>query len=840
VIAEHDLDSTAGQSDVRLRVHFASGTINDDGFAFDDIFIYDKPDNDLGVVNFVSPPKGGCSEDSVPVVVTIINFGSQPQTGFPVTANYTGGGGGSLSATFGDTIQAGDTTTFLLGFVNTNAGGTFNFTGYTGLGNDTTNFNDTTLLSSSVTITSTPPLTADVEVCQTDSAQFTLVASPANALDTTIVWFDSLTGGNQLAIGDTFLTPFLSSNTTYYAQAGTGSGASGSLTSFPNFAGGNGQSGNMFDITALAGDITIDSLNVHLSGTASTTIEVYYTDAPGGFAANAGNAAAWTLVGSQTVIGQGAGNPTSVDGLPPFTIPAGQTYGMYVTVAPGTGMSYTNGTTGDFDDNGDIRLDYGFGVAYPFGSTFNVRVWNGTLHYSSGCPSPRIPVQAIILPPAAVDIGPDAIACAGLVADASDPNIASYLWNTGETTPSIVIDTSGTYYVEVVNIDGCVGSDTVNYTILPSPTVDLGPDSLTSCGNVILDAGNPGSTFIWNVAGQFQQTLDVTTSGWYSVEADLNGCTDNDSVYVTILPSPAVDLGADIPACTDVTLDAGNPGATYSWSTGATTQTVVVPAPTAGTDTVSVTVTNSDGCTAVDEIVISVGMPPMVDLGADTTNCDSLTLDAGNPGATYLWNTGATGQTLSVTTPGPYSVTVTDQFGCSNSDDVNVTLEFSPSALFDFDWVNFGYSFEFNNLSTPGATYSWDFGDGSSSTDVNPTHIYAFDGNYTVTLTVTNDCGTDTYSTSTGNVSIDDLFNQSIGIFPNPTRGGFVISSEDLQAEELAIEVYDAKGAIIYRHTKQNVFGLEHPINISTHPKGVYLVKISDGSRTAVKRVIRD
>ena len=148
---------------------------------------------------------------------------------------------------------------------------------------------------------------------------------------------------------------------------------------------------------------------------------------------------------------------------------------------------------------------------------------------------------------------------------------------------------------------------------------------------------------------------------------------------------------------------------------------------------------------------------PSVDLGSNGTYCDELTLDAGNPGSNYVWSTGATTQEIVITESGTYSVSVTNPVtGCVATDDISVTMEFSPTASFTYTAV--GLTVTFTNTSTGGASYSWNFGDGGTSTEANPTHVYTSAGVYNVTLTVTNGCGSDFYSAvlSAAN-AIDDV-----------------------------------------------------------------------------------
>jgi hypothetical protein len=111
---------------------------------------------------------------------------------------------------------------------------------------------------------------------------------------------------------------------------------------------------------------------------------------------------------------------------------------------------------------------------------------------------------------------------------------------------------------------------------------------------------------------------------------------------------PQVDLGADQVLCeaTEYPLDAGNPGETYLWSTGETTQTIV--ASGSGETSFWVKVTNENDCSGQDSVSINFSSLPVVSLGNDTIVCHngSITLNAGNPGSTYLWSTGETTQSI--------------------------------------------------------------------------------------------------------------------------------------------------------------------------------------------------
>jgi len=293
-------------------------------------------------------------------------------------------------------------------------------------------------------------------------------------------------------------------------------------------------------------------------------------------------------------------------------------------------------------------------------------------------------------------------------------------------------------------------------------------------------------------------------------------------------------------------LDGGADGVSFLWSTGETTQTITVPVPTGGaSETVSVTVTGANGCVTEESVTFNEGTPPVFELGADTAACDMLELIAEDiPGATYAWSTGETTNSISATMSGLISLTITDSAGCEATDEIMVDVQPTPVAAASFENNNFNFTVNFLNQSNPatGANYQWDFGDGGTSTDASPTYTYALPGAWQVSLIVSNDCGADTTTFVVGQVSVDDdLFGSLIQVYPNPTKGEFFVSSQDMQAEELTIEVLDTRGRSVITHVENQVFGaFVHSINLIDQAEGVYVIKISDGERTTYKRIVRE
>ena len=276
-----------------------------------------------------------------------------------------------------------------------------------------------------------------------------------------------------------------------------------------------------------------------------------------------------------------------------------------------------------------------------------------------------------------VNLGPDTIQCGGIVLlDAGNAG-ATFLWNTGDSTQTLVVSSTGIYSVTVTNSFGCSASDTIQVTINPLPLIEIivnGPTNLCLVDSVILTA-SVGSSIVWST-GDTTQSITVTTAGeFFATVTDSLGCSASDTIEVTRF---LVDLGADTTVCGCILLDAGNPGASFTWCNGAEYQTLLV----CTTGVYCVTVDN-DICIDSDTIFVTISPAPIVNLGPDTTVTGSLLLDAGNVGATFLWSTGDTTQMITVNITGTYFVTVTDTSGCSASDTIDITV---PTGINYISW----------------------------------------------------------------------------------------------------------------------------------------------------------
>ena len=364
---------------------------------------------------------------------------------------------------------------------------------------------------------------------------------------------------------------------------------------------------------------------------------------------------------------------------------------------------------------------------------------------TNGCTT-RDSINVTVNPAPLVYLGTDTTLCSGTVPlDASNAG-AAFTWSTTDTTQIIIADTSGTYWVDVTNA-GCTTRDSILVTINSLPVVNLGVDTTKCGGTVTLNASNAGAVFNWSTTETTQTIIvDSTSTYWVDVTDTATGCTTRDSIEVTINSLPIKSLGTDTSACGSHTLDAGNSGALFSWSTTDTSQTIVVN--TTNTYWVDVTI---GGCTTRDSIDVTINPSPAANItpvGA-TTLCSGDTVELQSDTAnTYLWllngsGTGLTSQSIYVSTSGDYQVVVSNIAGCTDTSTIE-TITVNPLLPI----ANFGHSgssltVTFTDSSVNETMWVWDFGDGNTDTVQNPVHTYAIAGSYNVCLIAGNACGSD-------------------------------------------------------------------------------------------------
>ncbi len=343
-------------------------------------------------------------------------------------------------------------------------------------------------------------------------------------------WYDDNLGTTLLATGDDFVTPNLTSSTTYWAAAGTGGGLVDSLHTIDvagNLCGG----GAMFDLTPSI-DMNLDSL-MALAGGSGSEVKIYYRE--GGHVGYTTTESAWTL--HETVSMSYSSGKIMIPLTEPLELNANTTYGIFVNYS----ASYTNGTaTNATHSNADLLFEGGYGVCTAFSSVNANRIFNGAFYYSEpGCQGNFVAVEAFIgEDTVTVDLGEDLVVCEGetLTLDAGD-QYDTYLWSDNSTDQTLEVTAAGTYEVEV-SINGCLAVDEVEVTVIDPASGDEIDVTLT--GSVyqfsVLNPMNVDS-YLWdfgdgNSSTDENPTHEYDNPGTYEVSVIINRDDCNDGTLL--------------------------------------------------------------------------------------------------------------------------------------------------------------------------------------------------------------------------------------------------------------------------------------------------------------------
>lgn len=300
----------------------------------------------------------------------------------------------------------------------------------------------------------------------------------------------------------------------------------------------------------------------------------------------------------------------------------------------------------------------------------------------------------------------------------------NYVWSTNETGNSITVTPTQTTTYTVTGSDssGNEAEDSVTVFVNEAPTANAGGDVEICEDNSVSLTATGGGTYQWST-GETTQTIVVTpeSTTTYSVTVTQNGCSDSDDIVVTVKPRPMINAGIDVDIYLgeSTTLTATGDG-TFEWNTGETTESITV-SPTA-TTTYTVTAT-FDGCSNTDTVTVNVtdSSTVVANAGEDVTICsgESTTLTASG-GSTYLWSTGETTQSITVSPNETtnYSVTVYEQ---SNSDIDEVMVNVNPLPIADAgNDITILHDSYVTLTASGGSEYIWNTGETTQSISVNP------------------------------------------------------------------------------------------------------------------------
>jgi len=350
---------------------------------------------------------------------------------------------------------------------------------------------------------------------------------------------------------------------------------------------------------------------------------------------------------------------------------------------------------------------------------------------------------------------------------------STYQWNTGENTSSISINKSGIYSVTVTDSYGFSSIDSVRVQF---PTTQLNSQQEKICSGTSLEpypiTPSPENyTFEWS-NGATTREINITEAGSYWVKiTDGEGCfAYSDTLNITVDNFPyEFTLGEDLELCSGNILAAPENPDIISWQWGNGAVTPQIPITESGI--YGITVTNTNGCIATDEVEVSIiGIAPETDFSADTvclgspTSFTDLSTLAEGSIEQWLWDFGDGNSSNeqnpqhTYTLPGSYMVSLTTitSSTCQKSIAKEVIVKAVPTAFFETSTACINVPYQFTDLSTAPegleiVSWNWDFGDGNTSDLQNPSFAFAQAGINPVQLQVAtgNNC------TSTFNENIE-------------------------------------------------------------------------------------
>ena len=372
--------------------------------------------------------------------------------------------------------------------------------------------------------------------------------------------------------------------------------------------------------------------------------------------------------------------------------------------------SGTDGYTNPLDNDGNSTFDFQE-VNSNLSSTVDTvacqsLTWNGNTYTESGtyywysespgggCDS--VVTLNLILRADSVNVQalPELV-CSGSSTTLTASGGSSYSWNTGETTASITVSPTDTttYTVDIEQHASCTATIPITVNTLALPSVSAGSDNSVCIGSSFNLSATGASTYLWTPTATLSDSAIAnpvatpTTNTTYVVAGtDANGCTNTDTITISINALPTINAGNDTVLCVGDTLQLnGSGGSTYSWSpsTGISNANIASPyLVVSANETFTLTGTDANGCQNTDQITVTANQVPGLNvLGLPAIICNGSAsiayASAGDGQFTYLWEDGSTSQSINVapTQTTTYSVTVTGPNGCSSKGSVTITVE---------------------------------------------------------------------------------------------------------------------------------------------------------------------
>ncbi|MBS1637818.1 MAG: gliding motility-associated C-terminal domain-containing protein [Bacteroidetes bacterium] len=450
-------------------------------------------------------------------------------------------------------------------------------------------------------------------------------------------------------------------------------------------------------------------------------------------------------------------------------------------------------------------------------------IYSASVTTSCGTASDSYTLAALPVPTVSITT-PSVSLCSGQSATLTAvSNASTYAWSNSATSGSISVNNAGVSTVTVSNACGSA-SASATVTVNNTPTLSISSTQSVICSgqSATLTLNGSTGTYTWST-GSGSTSITANTAGVYTATVT-SSCGNASAAYtLAVLPSPTVSISTpSLTLCNgqSETLTAVTNATAVAWSTGATTNTVLVN--TAGIETVSVT--NQCG-TATASVNISTSQTPTLNLAASSLSLcpgQTATLTVSGGSAPYAWSgSSSTGNSI---TGGAGSYTVSNTNACGTGTASITITQTTLNAAFT---VNPSSGVKpllvgFNNTSTGATTYAWGFDNGHSSTAQNPNaETYINSGTYTVVLLVSNGTCTAT-ATETVTVLEEEPYLIIPNVFtPNQDSVNDMFHVSALNIKDFNCKIYNRWGLLLYTMEEINS-GWDGKINGHDASEGTY------------------
>lgn len=441
---------------------------------------------------------------------------------------------------------------------------------------------------------------------------------------------------------------------------------------------------------------------------------------------------------------------------------------------------------------------------------------------------------------------------------------SSYLWNNGLGTSSVLtVTTTGSYFIEVVDFNGCQAFDTTNVLFNINPTPDLGMDTSICAGDSIdLTAGDTYASYNWNNGFSTDSMLTIGASGQWIIEVvDTNSCSGSDTFNLTVNTLPSIFTGNSITLCFgDSAVLGGIAGiASYNWNSG---QSIVDTFVVNTSGWVEVDLVDNNNCSNVDSLLVDVlplSMGADVQMACDSfTWIDGLTYTSSNNTAQWVL-TNAQGcdslamldLTITNSSIGTDVITACDSFvwidgntyttsnntahwiltnsqGCDSVITLNLIINTANAIVTSNDP---------ELIADLGATsYQWlDCLNGNTPISGATSNVFVatVNGQYAVVIEE-NGCIDTSDCFIINNVGLSEITSQNWKLYPNPTDDIVTIKFYEVPLST-RVEVTNPLGQVI---SKQAIYAQEVDLALGEN-SGVYFVRLISEESTIIIPVIK-